>query len=467
MEKRIDAFEPLKVLEGFLSAYPIPTEMVCALSGGADSVCLLLAMKQFSIKNGIALHAFHVHHGIRGEAADLDLSFCQRLCNEYDISLVVARANVPAYAKEHHMSLESAAREVRYQCFAEHLRNRPQGTKIFLAHNATDQAETILFRMARGTGLLGLGGIAPMRNAFLRPFLHISAESIRSYLENNGVAYCLDETNCSLAYTRNRIRHKLLPELEAVHNGATIHIASMADSLREDEAFITEAALHLLDTTPEYTLRNTLRTAHPALAKRVIRILHQRVLRSQDAISASLLEEVYHGICSEANYQVFTLPGDVRAYADRGYFYCQHKDSSLVLESYHLDLGLHIDDERGCAFLLSSREVDLQTISLPNVYNSVTHQTFASDTIMGSLYIRAKMPGDAYLFAGCTHKVNTLFTDAKLAKIERLKTPILCDNTGIVWVPHFAVRDSSRPTHESHTMHLYYFSHLEEPQYES
>lgn len=466
MEKRANSFHPVEELRSYLSRYERPSHMVCALSGGADSVCLLYAMHQISQEEGIKMSALHVHHGIRGEHADADEQFCRDLCSELGVDFAVEYVDTPSYASERHMSIESAARELRYQKMREYASTLGLNARVFLAHNATDQAETIIFRLARGTGLHGLSGIPQQRDVYMRPFLHVEAGDIRAYLDERGLAYRIDETNLLSDYTRNRIRHQWIPALDTVHRGAIAHIAKMADILREDESYILGDAVRLLAETPCYKRRDALRRAHPALAKRAIRLLHQAEFQSHDAISAELLEIVYRAICSEDNYIVFTLPGDVRAVVDNGYFYCTHATKQIKCKSYAVDIGLYVDEERSCALLISNHPVDLREYPLLNVYNSVTHQTFASDKIKGSLFVRSRKSGDSYTFGGMTRKVNTLFSDAHLPRIERVYTPIICDEDGIVWVPPFAARDASKPTMDCDCIYIYYFSRLEKSDYE-
>jgi tRNA(Ile)-lysidine synthetase-like protein len=240
----------------------------------------------------------------------------------------------------------------------------------------------------------------------------------------------------------------------------------MADALREDDDYIQQEAIRILHTTPSYKLRYVLRDAHPALAKRAIRLLHRATVRSRDAISAELLEAVYRAICSDAIYEVLTLPADVRAYIDAGYFYCISASETPEYCTCKLEYGVFEDKSRACALIISDKPLEMRSVSLQNVYNFVTHQTFASDTIKGSLFIRARRAGDAYTFGGISHRVNTLFTDAHLPRIERARTPILCDETGILWVPPFGPRDASRASCGQKLTYVYYLSRPEETEYE-
>lgn len=453
-------FEPVAVLRSFLKKHPPERSAVCALSGGADSVCLLYAMVEVGSELGLSISAIHINHGIRGVAADADEEFCLELCSKLGIPIAVERVDAPAYAKKKRMSLESAARELRYQAFEGHAAALG-GASILLAHNATDQAETVLFRMARGTGLCGLCGIPPQRGKFLRPFLTVESGDIRSYLDGAGIAYRVDATNLDTKYTRNRIRQEIVPQLEAVHSGAVRHISYMTDGLREDEGYLMDIASTLLSRSPQYRLREVLKNSHPAVAKRMIRILHSNAGASRDAISAEALDDIYQLICSDTEYSTVSITGDRYAVIDREHFYITRDLDGVALASYILQIGENIDQSRDCLILLSRTEIDIKTIPLPNVYNLVTVTTLAFDKIKGNLYVRSRKEGDAYTYGGMTHRVKTLFTDAKMARYDRAHTPIVCDDMGIVWIPGFGVRDSCKRLEGDIPLYLYYLSRPE------
>lgn len=184
-------------------------KLLVGVSGGADSVCLLFLMQKYCQKVGISLEVAHIHHGMR-ETANRDMEYVESLCQRLGVPCHIVMENVPQRAKAEKLSSEEAGRKVRYENF-ERLAGKLGATKVALAHNSNDRAETMLLFLFRGTGLRGLCGIKPCRDIYIRPLLCLSRQEIEEYLQERGIAYCQDETNDEDMYTRNRIRHHILP----------------------------------------------------------------------------------------------------------------------------------------------------------------------------------------------------------------------------------------------------------------
>ena len=200
-----------------LAAYRGKT--VCAaLSGGRDSVALLHSLLHAAPRWGISVRALTCEHGIRGEESLRDLSFCEELCRDWGVPLRIYRADVPARAKRARRGLEEEARLFRYACFA---RVVAEGWAdvVATAHHKNDAAETVLFRLARGTGLAGLN-VFPPREGVVRPMKDVPRSAVDAYVARHGLPYAEDESNADLAFARNRIRHTVLPALEAAVPGA-------------------------------------------------------------------------------------------------------------------------------------------------------------------------------------------------------------------------------------------------------
>ena len=222
--------------------------VIVALSGGADSVCLLTVLKQLATPEFL-LRAVHVHHGIRGAEADRDEAFAQKLCESLSVPLCVAYCHVPAYAAEHGLSEEEAGRILRYQVLEKEAGKWEQEllagsrVKIALAHHRDDNAETILHHLLRGSGLTGLAGIRPVQGRRIRPLLCVGREEIRAYLEAGHISWCEDSTNQSPDYTRNRIRSQVLPLLKtAVNEQAEEHILQAGQIIGQADAYLRQQA---------------------------------------------------------------------------------------------------------------------------------------------------------------------------------------------------------------------------------
>lgn len=225
--------------------------VVVGLSGGADSVCLLLVLCRLAEQLGInknRIYGIHVNHGIRGAEADRDADFSRELCQRQNVNFVELKKDISAYAKETGMSVEEAGRSFRYASFQDYLRqvSLTEG-KIAVAHNKNDLAETVLFQLVRGSGLRGLAGIPAVRDNVIRPLLCVERQEIEAYLRELGQGYCVDSTNASLNYDRNRIRHQILPVMQEMNARAIDHIYSCAEEALTSYEYIHTQAKQLCD----------------------------------------------------------------------------------------------------------------------------------------------------------------------------------------------------------------------------
>lgn len=224
-------------------------KIAVALSGGADSVSLLRVLKFLEEPLGISVCACHLNHGLRGEESDADERFCRELCARLDIPLGVKRVNI-AEQREKHESVEETARRVRYGFFCEYLEQLGENAVLATAHTASDNAETVLFNLVRGTGMDGLCGIPPKRKMgkfrVIRPLINCTRNEIENYLEELKQTYVTDKTNLSDEYSRNRIRLNVLPELSKINPAAVEAITRMTKHLRRDNELFDELAENAL-----------------------------------------------------------------------------------------------------------------------------------------------------------------------------------------------------------------------------
>ena len=216
--------------------------VIAAVSGGADSMCLLEILTLLAPQMGFDLLVAHVNHGIRGKEADEDEAFVRRQCVLRKLPFYVKKEDVPALAKKEHLSEEAAGRSVRYAFFRALLQKEGAGW-IATAHNQGDAAETFLFHLCRGSGLQGLSGIAEAEGDLIRPLIHVSRGEIEQFLEKRGIPFVEDATNREKKYTRNRIRGEVLPLLEAEINPRTQeHILQTAAQIASVQSYIRAQA---------------------------------------------------------------------------------------------------------------------------------------------------------------------------------------------------------------------------------
>ncbi len=215
--------------------------VVAALSGGADSVSLLLALRELKDELGVKLYACHFNHGLRGEESDGDERFCTELCERLGVPLFKGRADVRANQKKHE-SVEECARRLRYAFFDEVRKKAGGSSVIATAHNCDDCAETVLLNLMRGTGLKGLCGVPPVRDGIARPLLRCEREEIERFCKEKGERFVTDSTNLTNDSTRNKIRHIILPEMKKINGSLLNTMSRMTDSLREDCAYLDDMA---------------------------------------------------------------------------------------------------------------------------------------------------------------------------------------------------------------------------------
>ena len=288
--------------------------VVCALSGGSDSVGLLFVLLQLREEYQLALSALHIHHGLRGEAADRDAAFCRTLCAPHGIPVRIVRKDVRREALERGLSLEEAGREARRAEFFRILADG-EADKIALAHQKNDVAETLLHNLARGTGLSGAASVRAERGGLIRPLLCVTREEIAAYLSDNGIAWVEDETNADLSYTRNRIRMSVLPELVRSVNARSVeHLAEFSGRVGEALGFLereTDAAWKRCARKEELLTEPFLRE-HPYLQGELIRRAYGCAagsLQDFSSVHAEQVRELFSG-CEEKR---ISLPGGVEA----------------------------------------------------------------------------------------------------------------------------------------------------------
>lgn len=224
---------------------PKNSHVIVGLSGGADSVCLLKLLKEYKKQQEFQLYAVHVNHHIRGEEAVRDEEFSKAVCKKLEVPFTVFHYDVPQIAKEEKLSLEEAGRNVRREAFEKAMKNiKVSGRKmIALAHHENDNAETVLHNLMRGSGAAGLGGIRPVsgeKDSYIRPLLFVKRAEIEKYLKGQGISWVTDSTNEETEYTRNKIRHQIIPVMEEINPQAVSCIGRAAENMWKIEEYLQE-----------------------------------------------------------------------------------------------------------------------------------------------------------------------------------------------------------------------------------
>ena len=376
--------------------------VICAVSGGADSMALLWAMYLLQDRLGIRLSAVHFNHHLRGAESDADAAFVKDFCDGYKIPLYMGEQFVTPGKK----GLEAAARDARYAYF-----DTLPG-KIATAHTANDNAETVLMHMVRGTGLKGLGGIAPKRGKLIRPMLNITRQEVLNFLSEYSIPYRQDSSNETDAYLRNRLRHKVMPLLEAENPSVAENLSATAQRLRLDEQALEENMV-LTNNIAD------LQKLSPALRSRVLsKLLVNWGVKEPEAQHIQLLEQL---VFSPNPSATAFFPGDIRI--SRKYNVLDKLTQTDSLQRVNLN----------CPGITELPEVNLRIIC-ENTQGSVCESNCFSVNTCGSLFVRCRLPGDRMRLSGGSKALKELYIDRKVPAAERSRVPVVCDENGILCV---------------------------------
>ena len=376
--------------------------VICAVSGGADSVAMLFALYLLREKLGITLEAAHFNHNLRGEESLRDETFVRELCARYEIPLHVASGEIRSGKK----GLEAAARDARY-AFLEGLPG-----KIATAHTADDNAETILMHLVRGTGLKGLGGIAPQRGKLIRPMLGITRREVEDFLAEWHLPHVEDSTNETDAFLRNRLRHHVMPLLAAENPRIAENLSQMALRLREDEACLSQLSHY--ETLPEV---ETLRTLPSAVRSRMLeRFLKENGVREPEDVHIAQAEAL---VFSDSPSASAAFPGGVTLSRQYG-----HLTANPTGEAFS-PVTLTCPGSTEAAGIRITCEPAGELAQSENLLTVCPS---------GKISIRPRQTGDKIRLSGGSKSLKKLFIDRKIPAADRERIPVACDETGILGV---------------------------------
>ncbi len=417
--------------------------VLIGLSGGADSVALLMLLLKYREEHPFKLKAVHVNHCIRGSEADRDENFSKNLCEKFAVEFESHRVDVPKISKMKHIGLEEAARNARYEIFNSILDDSESLAAIAVAHNATDNLETVIFNMMRGAGIAGISGIKPIRDNIVRPLIYSPKDLIVSALMDAGIAFVEDSTNKSADYSRNYIRHEIIPKLRAVSDSPEAMATRMTNNLREDGEFILNLATKFVDekgTDGIYCKDDILLLEKPVFSRVIMIMCNRLMLPSPEKIH---IDSIYK-LCREGNFS-YSLPGGKQFISCADRIYIGDPPSEIPEFFFKITEGVN-SFENFSSIVILSKEKDISCYT--NIYKKSIQVKFKFDIINNGIYIRSKRDGDSYRYGKMNRKLKKLFNDKKIPNHEKRNVPIFCDNDGIFWVPGFGVRDSMMGTEE-------------------
>lgn len=461
------------------------------VSGGADSVALLLLLNDLRAKLGIGIYVLHFHHQLRGVEADEDERFVKDLAAEFDFEFIPGRADVAGEARRNAWNLEDAARRLRYQFFAtvagEHGLNA-----VAVAHTADDQAETVLAHILRGTGLTGLAGIYPVSGLVIRPLLDAGRDELREYLRGQGRAWREDSTNEDTSRMRARIRHRLLPVLRRDFEPLSVtRLARLAGHAREEESFWQSLeqerfeALTFRDSAGSITLKigdllsplhglvrpaaapgrasrggeDSQQSSTMALTRRLVRRIAAELLGGRGSLSARHVQAVLDLAQKSQSGARIELPGIVvRHVFDRLVFSAARvvggagSPSENRLQDLEFEYDIAPPGPSNVSYIVVAeigRRIDLKVIDWPSGSGETIQHWGAVDfeRLRWPLTLRSWRPGDSY--RPCGHrraqKLKRLFVESRIPRDARAAWPVLTSAGQVVWASGYPVAEEFAP----------------------
>ena len=433
-------------------------EVIAGVSGGADSVCLLLLLDKLRKEWEFGLAVVHVNHCLRGKDADADEAFVRELCEKAEVPFLCVRENVKAYADQHKLSEEEAGREVRRAAYRQAM-DRYGGTKIALAHHMDDNAETMLLNLARGTGMKGMSGIHPVNGSYIRPLLAVRRSEIESYLLANHMAYQTDSTNLEDAYTRNRVRNHVIPYLESHVNRKTVeHMQEYAEQMELAAGYLerqTDKLWRACVKESVYGYQIMLepfleedKALHPYLIRRVIASAAGRE-KDIESVHVRNVSE----LCDRQSGKQVMLPYGLEAVREYDTIWIRKRKTAADAQKTGVTgtgTGNDAGGERAEVLLCRPGEdafdrktaegVHLRIFTcekIPDAFEKRLYtKWFDYDIIQNNVVLRRRKPGD-YLqidVQGHTQKLKSYLINAKVPKGQRDQIPLIAAGQEILWI---------------------------------
>lgn len=439
-------------VESFVEQYHMIEQgdiVIAGVSGGADSVCLLLVLAELQKKLPFAIEVVHIEHGIRGVESVADADFVRSLCDSMQVPFRQFSYAVPEYAKQNGMSEEEAGRSLRYQTFAKAAEGRAH-VKIAVAHNQNDVAETMLLNLVRGSSTKGLAAIPPVRGNIIRPLLQVSRAQIEAYLTEKHQTYRTDATNLSTDYARNKVRHQVLPVLTQINVKALLHMEQTAGDVREMEAYFEQKTLQAIAqyvTMPENRVLlsdKVIEELEPILLRRLLHYCICQCAGSSKDISRVHIEAVEVLLHAQVG-KVVILPYGLRARRDYEGIcvekvYCEMDAVPEVVQTTPL--------EQNTDFSIRIIEKTEKELEFPKKKYT---KWIDYDKIKNSLFVRARQSGDYLILdeKGSSKKLKQYFVNEKIPQENRNQIPLVADGSHIVWVVGYRISAFYKVSHNT------------------
>ena len=409
-------------------------DVILAVSGGADSMCLLHFFNKFSEQLKInRLICAHVNHGIRGIEADTDEEFVRDFCKLHNIEFAVKRCNIPAMAQLSGESIELCARRVRYEFFA----SLSKDAVVATAHNLNDSAETFIFNLSRGTALRGLTGIPAVRDNIIRPLSECTREEIEAYLAEEGISFVTDSTNCSDDYSRNRIRHNVIPVLCELNPSFFRTFLSCINTLSDTEKYLDAVADKVFNEA-----KNGDKFSAEALNNCDEVVRHRVFVKIAEYYGAEDIEKKHITLLADILNKkgAVMLHNCLKLASDGKYIYLE-AESPAEEEIYTpLVNGTGIYEFSNCKIeFVPAAQSEIEGLSL----RKAASMGYIRASALRNAVFRSRKNGDRFTFPSAEHSksLKNLFKENNISASERNGIPFLADNENILWIDKIGVSD--------------------------
>ncbi len=409
--------------------------IMCCLSGGADSVALLVSLK----KLGFDVTACHVNHMLRGEESDRDERFCAGLCRRLGVELTVRRVDAAEYSAKLGVSVEEGARRLRYSIFEE----VSDGAKTATAHTLSDNIETVLFHLARGTGTDGLTGIPPIRGKIIRPLINMRRCDIEDFLNEEKYSWVTDSTNLSTDYSRNKIRHIVIPALRDINISLEKTFEGSLENFREDTALLKKLSAELFELArlDDNSLDiSILLNADTALCKRAIKQLLESSCAQYSRDTVLRIAE----LCKKGK-GTLTLGYGKYAAAENGKLTVKDKKNDVKQQTLSVTVG--------SPARFYDRDITVKEIPFTYLENQRFPDAADASKVKGNILIRSRNGSDRIKFAnkGFTCSIKKLF-QSRYPPEQRLKAVVLSDDEGPFYAEGFGFAQRVLPDKNTKTV---------------
>jgi len=399
--------------------------VICAVSGGADSICLLHVMRALKKEYNLSVYVANVNHLIRGEEAERDSNFVKSVCKMADVECFYREYDVPRIAKEKKIGEEECGRILRYEFFSE-ISQKLGGAKIATAHNLNDNAETFLFRLIRGSSMRGLSGIKYKRDNIIRPLLDVPRDEIEDYLIKNGISWCEDSTNKIPLYARNKLRLSVMPLLREVFSGAEQRIVSAAKLISEDNLYLDSIASKVLEDCffGEYFLHQNISSLPKPISGRVL--IHILELWKAKEVSYDKVEKFLEFLAKESGKK-FDINKDY--YAEKSY-------DKVCLVSRESRKEFYITLSGEGTYFDKGRKITVKYCDLPVKKTNNRVAVFDAEKISPPFTVRYRRDGDKMIPSGMTgtKKISDILSDEKVEKHLRDSIPLILKDDTILFL---------------------------------